>query len=377
MTSSPNRVQLSSSLKASSIASLFQMESGSDADAVFQEFAVLRGRSTSPLGHSGSFHGGKNGSPLNRNSASPSSLALKHAPHMVEDFQEPTIPRSLLPQAVARLRLHFSDRELSTEVLLSASKAGLNHDEFLFLVTSNINRRLSIEKVIKAFLELQPSGKMSIDELRILVSSALRLESTIYDGANFEPLTSEEFDLFCGKVDPRGTGFVHIATLLAALFPNVPFEVLEEILLQYGIGSVAEQQEIITDEARRRIPIEEDANLQFRRLLSAAEESHARALALERENADARAFLLDQQRRKAAAERDRRQVEQRAQAEQQETTSRAPIVEAERTERAAIGQAAAKSKKEVAARDAAAARALLPPPPKPKSDAGCCRIVKE
>ncbi|CUG86341.1 Hypothetical protein, putative [Bodo saltans] len=150
------------------------------------------------------------------------------------------IPRSQLLLALARLRLNFSEVELSSEVTMSASKYGLNRDEFMLLVQNNVSRRMSIERVIRAFLDLQPSGMMDVDELRLfMTSAALRQEGEAYGDADFEPLTAAEFNVFCGQADPRGSGVVHIARLLSCFFPNAPKDIVEGLLEKHSVGATS------------------------------------------------------------------------------------------------------------------------------------------
>jgi hypothetical protein len=312
------------------------------------------------------------------------------------DYAEPIIPRSRLSQALARLRLHFSDAELSAEVMLSSSKAGLNHDEFMYLVSSNISRRMSIEKVIKAFLQLQPSGTMGVDELKtFMMSSSLHREGDLNGEADAEPLTEEEFSMFCGLADPRGTQSVYIFSLLACFYPKASHGMLETLLAKHGIGASIElRDEAIRQESNHRAPIEESEGrersqvmLAFAALVAQMEqEREAKAKAAEAERQQrAREEELEQQKRARQQELEQqkqaREQEQRdaaaahaqrtvaqniSDAQQREAASRRAVDDAERSERAALEQSAAKSKK-----------ANTPLPPKPKADVGCCRIVPD
>lgn len=291
------------------------------------------------------------------------------------DYVEPIIPRSRLAQALARLRLHFSEAELSTEVALSSSKAGLNHDEFLFLVGSNINRRMSIEKVIKAFLLLQPSGTMGVDELKtFMMASSLHREGDHLRGeADAEPLTEEEFTMFCGLADPRGTRSVYIFTLLTCFYPKASHGLVETLLAKHGIGASIElRDERIRQEATDRTPIEtaeqnerSQVMLEFATLVAQMEEAkEAQAKAAESERQQR---AREQEQREAAAAHAQRSIAQKlAEAQQHESSSRRVVEDAERSERAALAQAAAKSKKD-----------NTPLPPKPKAAVGCCRIVPD
>jgi Ca2+-binding EF-hand superfamily protein len=170
-----------------------------------------------------------------------------------DTFSPPMIPRSQLLIALARLRLNFSEVELSSEVTMSSSKYGLNRDEFLLLVQSNVSRRMTIERVIKAFLDLQPSGMMGVDELRTFVMSpALRQEGEAYGDADFEPLTAGEFNIFCGQADPRGSGVVHIARLLWCFFPNAPRDLIEGLLEKHAVGATSFHHQRMDKEREER-----------------------------------------------------------------------------------------------------------------------------
>lgn len=329
-----------------------------EAEAVFREFTVLR-RVLSD-------------SSMDASKASNASQQSTNS-----DYVEPLVPRSRLSQALARLRLHFSESELSTEVAVSASKSGLNHDEFMYLVGTNINRRMSIEKVVKAFLALQPSGSMGVEELRtFMLSSSLHREGQrLQSGgeADAEPLTEDEFSMFCGLADPRGTRVVHILTLLECFYPKAPRGLLETLLAKHGIGASVElRDEKIRQEASSRRPIEEleasertELYLQHASLIAQYED--AKAAKIRSEQLEREAQLRDHQQREAAAREAAATHQQRiTESQRLEVSSRRTIEEAERVDRAALMQAEAKSKK-----------ANTPQPPKPKAAVGCCRIVPD